>query len=111
MRVYKLVERRGSFNFSEHLEQVADWADSLIVDIEPGADGAGLAAYMAWNSQVPGAIDAHDPIADQPIQGTRQGDRLVCTFDLPQAARTIPILGPQARLRITVTDRQPAAKP
>ena len=54
LRVFKLDERDGSFRFADHLEQVPDWADSLIVDVGPDEAGTGLAAWAAWNSAVLG---------------------------------------------------------
>jgi pimeloyl-ACP methyl ester carboxylesterase len=108
LRVYKLVERKGSFDFSNHLEQVSDWADTLIVDVGPNAAGTGLAAYMAWNSQVPGANDAYDPITAAPAQVARQGSDWVTSIPLPAVAKQIPVLGPGAEVRITVTDREAA---
>ena len=35
LRVFKLNQRAVVFQFTNHLEQVPDWEDSLIVDIWP----------------------------------------------------------------------------
>jgi hypothetical protein len=112
LRVYKLVERDGAFRFSEHLEQVPDWADSLIVDVAPEPDGHGLVAWAAWNSQVPGPTDESDPIDEKLPDGERGPLALekvdgiyLAPVTLPAVARTLPILGPAARLTLRVRDR------
>jgi pimeloyl-ACP methyl ester carboxylesterase len=119
LRVFKLVERGNAFRFAEHLEQVPDWADSLIVDVGPAeGDHDGLAAWVAWNSRVGGANDELDPITD----GLPEGERGPMTFDhadgvrscaveLPAVARSLPVLGPNARLTLRVTDRMATAAP
>jgi hypothetical protein len=116
LRVYQLQERDGSFRFADHLEQVPDWSDSLIVDVGPDGAGAGLQANLAWNSQVGGANAAFDPITDglpeaerHPVPLVRADGRWQCRVDLPEVARQLPILGQAAVLTITVTDRDAAA--
>ena len=54
LRVAKLTQHDNSFDFSEHLEQVPDWADTAIFDVGPNATGDGLQAWAAWNSEVEG---------------------------------------------------------
>ena len=115
LRVYQLDEHAGSFRFADHLEQVPDWNDSLIVDVGPDKAGTGLEAWLAWNSQVAGSIAAFDPITDglaepdrHPVQLTREEGQWQCRVDLPDEARKLPILGPAARLTITITDRDTA---
>jgi hypothetical protein len=115
LRVYEVDERAGSFRFAEHLEQVPDWSDSLIVDVGPNDTGTGLQAWLAWNSQVGGPITAFDPITDglqepqrHPVQLTRENTHWQCHADFPETAQALPILGPAARLTITITDRDAA---
>jgi hypothetical protein len=115
LRVYQLDERAGSFRFAEHLEQVPDWSDSLIVDVGPNDTETGLQAWLAWNSQVSGSINAFDPITDglaepdrHPAQVTRDNDQWICHADLPKVAKALSILGPAARLTIIITDRNTA---
>lgn len=115
LRVFKLDERAGGFRFADHLEQVPDWSDSLIVDVGPRADGPGLSAWVAWNSEVHGANDTFDPITDglpanrqHAAQLTREGGDYVCGIPLPDAARALPVLGASAGLTISVHDRSGA---
>ena len=106
----------GGFRFAEHLEQVADWADSLIVDVGPNAAGDGLQAWVAWNSEVAGPHDELDPITDGLSEERRgasafssAGGTWSCRVDLPTVARAIPVLGADAHLTISVTDREAAS--
>jgi pimeloyl-ACP methyl ester carboxylesterase len=112
LRVFKVPERDGLFRFRDHLEQVPAWADTLIVDVAPTEDGAGLRAWMAWNSQVHGPLDEFDPITqgvpDAPADAAafeRAGDALICRIDLPPSARALAVLGEDARLAISVRER------
>ncbi|MGY1933576.1 esterase/lipase family protein [Nocardia gipuzkoensis] len=107
LRVGKLIERERGFEFADHMEQVFDWADSLIVDVGPEDSGEGLQAWMAWNTEINGAIDDFDPIAKFPIRPTSiDGGQWKCQVALPYAARKLPIFGDAAALDITITDRK-----
>jgi len=116
LSVSKLVERGGFFSFGEHLEQVSDWSDSLIVDVGPNDAGTGLQAWAAWNSQVAGPNDELDPITEglpagqrDPISfDTTEGMRS-CDIALPTVAQALSILGPLAHITIQVTDRTSTA--
>ena len=112
LRVFKLDQQGGTFRFADHLEQVSDWADSLIVDVGPREDGTGMAAWAAWNSDVHGANDQFDPITAALPEGqrntlelAREGAGYAGRIPLPEAARALPVLGQAAGLRVSVTDR------
>lgn len=112
LRVFKLDQQGGTFRFADHLEQVPDWADSLIVDVGPREDGTGLAAWAAWNSAVHGANDQFDPITEglpegqrDPLGLAREGAGYAVRIPLPEAARALPVLGQAAGLTISVADR------
>jgi pimeloyl-ACP methyl ester carboxylesterase len=109
LRVGHIAQQESSFDFSEHLEQVPDWADTAIFDIGPNDAGDGLQAWAAWNSEVNGAIDQFDPITPNPcpIAPTTDG-RWQFRVPLPATARALPILGPKATLLLTITDRDQA---
>jgi hypothetical protein len=68
LRVAKLRECPNPFAFTDHLEQVFDWADTPIFDVGAGGSGSGLRAWANWNSETPGAIDDFDPVAADPAQ-------------------------------------------
>ena len=104
LRMFHLVEKHGRFFWDDHLEQVADWTDTLIVDVghrsvsdEPEA---GLQAGVAWNSGVPGSIDDTDPITAEPLQLVEDGEDLYTEIPLPEVVH--PILGNEVRLRLSV---------
>jgi pimeloyl-ACP methyl ester carboxylesterase len=112
LRVFKVPERDGLFSFRDHLEQVPDWADTLVVDVAPTADGTGLQAWMAWNSQVDGALEDFDPITEgvrgasgDAVAFERNGDVLTNRIDLPATAQALPVLGKSAGLVISVRER------
>jgi hypothetical protein len=118
LRVFKLDQQGGTFRFADHLEQVPDWADSLIVDVGPREDGAGIAAWAAWNSAVHGANDQFDPITEglpegqrDPLELAREGAGYTGRLPLPESARALPVLGRAASLTISVTDRTAVQAP
>ena len=98
LRVFRLRERDGHFFWQDHLEQVADWEDTLIADVGySDADDEALRAWAAWNSQIPTANAERDPIAADPVTvGTGRIE-----VPLPEAARQV--LGARSRLRLDVT--------
>ena len=115
LRVFSLEQQGGVFRFADHLEQVPDWADSLIVDVGPGENGTELATWAAWNSAVHGANDQFDPITEglpegqrDPLKLAREEVGYVGRIQLPEAARALPVLGDAAGLTISVTDRSAA---
>lgn len=109
LRVAKLPNQDNTFDFTEHLEQVPDWADTAIFDVGPSATNDGLAAWAAWNSKVEGANDQHDPIAPDQREISHADGKWFFTLPLPSEAQKLPILGSTAALLVTVTDREPAA--
>ncbi len=106
LRVYQLIQRGGAFDFRDHIEQVSDWADSLVVDI--GDDGAGsLGAWTGWNAEVIGALK---DVPRMPNALTLTADEtpgsVVGAVPLAAAARGLPIFNAGASLRVTVRDRE-----
>ncbi|MEA2506654.1 MAG: hypothetical protein QOH48_1272 [Actinomycetota bacterium] len=102
LRVYSLKTKHGFFSWKDHLEQVADWEDTLIVDIGQAPDDVEHQHVWAnWKSQLAGAIEDHDPISDQPEE---VADDAV-TVPLPSTATAI--LGDDARLTFTITRQAP----
>jgi hypothetical protein len=104
LRLISLRERGGLFGFGDHLEQVADWADTLVVEIEPAGRTPFPRAWAVWNSAIPGAIRDWQPEGDSipdadPVPGVWCG-----AVPLPEIAR--PLLGKDARLVFTVRGRR-----
>lgn len=112
LRVSKLVETDRGFLFRDHLEQVPEWADTLIVDVAPKQNGEGLTAWAAWNSRVHGPNDLNDPITQGlpdgghgPLDFESDANGYACRVELPDVAKSLAVLGEGAHLRITVNDR------
>jgi pimeloyl-ACP methyl ester carboxylesterase len=103
LRVISLEQRDGWFRFDDHLEQIADWQDSLVFDLriayegEKTGDVTGGAA--AWNSDLPQRIaDAELPV---PLTWSeREPGVWVGSVALPETARAM--LGDAARISYTV---------
>jgi hypothetical protein len=101
VKVFRLEEKDGFFFWNDHLEQTADWEDTLIVDVgqADGEETAGLKAWTAWNSEVEGLTAERDPIASQPL-ALKGGS---ATLAIPDNAK--PLLGESAELAFTVSQR------
>ncbi len=101
LRMLSLRQKRGIFDFRDHLEQTADFDDVLVVDI--GAHADGLVAWATWNSVLPVPLRDYEP-SGPPLedQDAAQGS-WVTQVPLPDAARTF--LGSDVAVRLTVRDR------
>jgi len=112
LRIFRVRDANGIFDFSNSIEQVPLWSDALIVDVEPGQDGNGLEAHAVWNSALPGASQNPASIPDQlpagaaePLKFQLDGQTLVASVDLPPTVRAAGLLGGQAGLQLTVSPR------
>ena len=104
LRVFRVLQRNGFFDFTHHLEQIADWDDTLIADIgyPDGAPTTGEPeVWAAWNSTVSGVLAENDPIQDEPLQLADSRYEI----QLPETARAI--LGGSSTLCFTVTEWPP----
>ncbi|MEU7875902.1 hypothetical protein [Dactylosporangium sp. NPDC049140] len=103
LRMLHLTETHHGFLWEHHLEQVADWEDTLIVDVgrRDNDSETAMRAWIAWNSAIAGAIEDHDPVStdDHPFDG----NGVECDIALPPVVH--PLLGEAARLRLTVSRR------
>jgi pimeloyl-ACP methyl ester carboxylesterase len=115
LRIFHLDTEGRAFSFQRHLEQVADWEDTLIVDVgrEDGEPPQTMRAWVAWNSSVEGPFDAVDPITrgakdgrPEPHEFVADGDTMDCDVPLPVVAQAF--LGARARLRLSVRSVEPA---
>lgn len=96
----------GGFSFFDHLEQMEDWQDALIVDIEPSADGSPPRAWATWSSTVPMAVRDWRPTDAEELKDLDPETPLRWSGEtrVPEIAR--PLLGDDARIRITVTPHE-----
>jgi pimeloyl-ACP methyl ester carboxylesterase len=105
LRVFRVLQRNGFFDFTHHLEQIADWDDTLIADIgyPDGAPTTGEPeVWAAWNSTVSGVVAEKDPIQDEPLKLADSGYEI----PLPETARAI--LGGSSTLCFTVSEWPPS---
>jgi hypothetical protein len=56
LRIFGIQEKKDFFIFGSHLEQIADWEDTLIVDVVNNDDGLIKEASWQWNSTISGPI-------------------------------------------------------
>jgi len=112
LRLFRVHETNGIFDFSNSIEQVPLWSDSLIVDVEPGQGDTTLTAHAAWNSMVPGASQNAASITDQLpdeegalLTFQAEGGNLVTSVPLPASVLQSGLLGGQANIRLAVSPR------
>ncbi len=103
LRLVSLRSRDHVLSFLDHLEQTADWADTLVVDIGPDADGR-CVTWARWSSQIPGAVRDWSSADEDPLEDLdpRPG-RWRVEVPVPPGSRAL--LGPDAAVEITVTPR------
>lgn len=101
LRILSLRERRGVFGFGDHLEQAAEFDDTLIVDVGERDDR--LAAWARWNSEIPVPLRDYLP-SGAPLSDEEEAAGVWATgLPLPDMARAI--FGERAVVRLTVRDR------
>jgi hypothetical protein len=103
LRLVSLRERDGLLSFLDHLEQTADWSDTLVVDIGPDAGGR-YGTWATWSSQILGALRDWDPTATDPL--TDLDERPASwrvRVPVPEGSREL--LGPDAAVEIVVAPR------
>jgi len=102
LRVLSLrEERRGIFDFNDHLEQTADFDDVLVVDV--GTLDGRLVAWAIWNSALPTPLRDYRP-SGKPLADEEKAPGVWLTHvPLPESA--LAFLGREAAVRLTVFDR------
>ncbi|MEU2284194.1 alpha/beta fold hydrolase [Streptomyces sp. NPDC013178] len=100
VRLLSLRQRDGILRFDDHLEQTADFADILVVDVGT-RDSGSPGVWAAWNSRIAGALRAHEPTGDPLGDEDPRTGVWVAHVPFPDSAR--PLLGDRARIRLTVT--------
>jgi hypothetical protein len=104
LRLLSLQRRGGFLSFVDHLEQTADWADVLVVDIQ--ATSAQPHAWAVWHSSMSTAISqwAPDPAKDAPLTDEDAAAGVWrARVPVPQNARGL--LGPDAAITLEVRPR------
>lgn len=107
LRVYAIREEGGFLSFGSHLEQVADWQDTLLVDIFTGTDGAIEKALYQWNSSLPGSISKADQLKEkiswkEAPDSTPEAGSWIANIKMPEVAKKV--LGKKSHFSIGVAD-------
>ena len=98
--VISLDQRGGIFGFGDHLEQIADWEDTLVVDVAAREDGLVEEVRWQWNSDLPGLIAEKD-VLDNKLDWQPGDDDWQPEIPLPAMGKRL--LGDDAALALTVT--------
>jgi hypothetical protein len=101
LKVIHLQEQHGLFRWSDHLEDMAEWQDTLVVDVGPAGDGGDGAEHVwaAWQTSIDQVTSTEDPISRTPLSPSAAGG-LSFTVALPKAGTDL--LGAQAAITIQV---------
>src|SRR3954454_17200737 len=71
LRLISVQEHEGVFGFGQHLEQIEDWLDTVVVEIEPATvTGQYPRAWAVWNNSLPKAIRDWEPSDEERIDDT-----------------------------------------
>ncbi len=94
LRVLGIRETKDFFLFGSHLEQIADWEDSLVVDVVTGDEGLVKLARWQWNSTLAGPIaeakELSGELAWAPANDhTDEAPSWVATIPVPATAAAI----------------------
>jgi pimeloyl-ACP methyl ester carboxylesterase len=103
LKVVSLKQEGGWFGFGDHLEQIADWEDSLIIDLaveNEGEDkGNVTGGWFAWNSALSGRIAEPERM---PISlDWNRDDAGVWTGSVPVPPLAARMLGTQTHLQFS----------
>jgi pimeloyl-ACP methyl ester carboxylesterase len=105
LKVISLKEEGGLFGFLDHLEQIGDWEDSLIVDVVLDQDGLVDAVEYAWNSTLHGRVAeaAHlgNVLSWTKEDRDKDGSEWRPRIPLPESARVM--LGDEANIQLRVS--------
>lgn len=101
LRLLSLHRCEGVLSFRDHLEQSADFDDTLVIDVgaDPACDVPALSA--TWNSAIQGPISDYRPAGR--VLGDENPAPGVWVSHIALPATAAPILGQDARIRLTVT--------
>jgi hypothetical protein len=102
IKVVSLDEVSGIFGFGEHLEQIADWEDTLIVDVAVREDGLVDEVRWQWNSDLPGRV-ASKEVLDYKLDWKPASQERSWQPEIPVPDMGRAVLGREAALLVSVT--------
>jgi pimeloyl-ACP methyl ester carboxylesterase len=100
LRVTSLIEKHGIFWFRDHLEQIADWEDTLVIDVAMSDDHRVSEAWWGWNSALQGKIADIERMPERLASRSGDADPL-WTVPLTDAGRAV--LGPDAVVSLRIS--------
>ncbi|WP_458781266.1 esterase/lipase family protein [Arthrobacter sp. D3-16] len=105
LRVFAVREEGGFLSFGSHFEQVADWQDTLLMDVYTEPDGTVQKALYQWNSTIEGPIAEAGPLKKQlswakAPEHTKMAPNWAARIDFPPVASKI--LGKKAHLDMRI---------
>ena len=100
LRLLSLRQRGGVFGFWDHTEQMADFDDLLVIDLETGEEG--LCAWAKWNSEIPVSLRDYVPEGEPLTDRNPEAGAWRARVPLPRSAN---FLG-DASVLLTATDRK-----
>jgi hypothetical protein len=105
LRVISIHERNGVFWFKDHIEQSADFDDTLIVDVEPAPEGGIPKAWAKWASEIKTPLRSYQPTGRPRRDEDPDAGEWQTTIRLPSPMGDF--LG-EAAVRLTVRSRRTA---
>jgi len=101
--VNSLKQDGGWFGLRDHLEQIADWDDALIIDLMIDPEGDVTEGTCAWNSKVVGLVQDQDPMPN-PLgwKATGTGAATVWHGEVKLPESVTKMVGADARLTFLV---------
>jgi len=97
IKVLHLEEQHGLFFWHDHLEGMAEWQDTLVVDVGPSDDDGTEHVWAAWQVDTDQVTSVPDPITNTPLTPSAPG-RLSFTIGLPPAGQQV--LGDHAAIAL-----------
>ena len=102
LKVIHLQEEHGLFRWHDHLEDMAEWQGTLVVDVGPAGPAPGDGSenvWAAWQTSIDQVTSTMDPITGDPLDPSAAGG-LSFTIPLPDSGKKL--LGDDAVITIHV---------
>ncbi|MET3719134.1 MULTISPECIES: hypothetical protein [unclassified Arthrobacter] len=103
LKVLSLKESGGILGFDDHLEQIGDWEDTLVVDVVLDAEGAGGTVTWQWNSTLSGRIADQAELTNRLDWGPENTSDSHWHVSIPVTDVGRTLLGTDTRLELDVS--------
>lgn len=100
IKLGSLVQRNGVFAFADHVEQIGDWQDALVVDVVLDKHGAATGLRWEWNSRLRMSPGERKPLPKTYSFPPAADAPWTANIALPPAARAI--VGSRATLSFEI---------